>query len=246
MNSPIVAAILGGSQYDCESGSLNSYILHLTSIRDDVMNRLRVGLQQENQKHERSPGPANPPIFPAGGRRAGRTAAAPRRESAADYDALLTRIANALQPADVLEEIWIRDVVDLSWEVFRLRRLKAQLMAASAYEGMGQVLAPLFTVRGHGRLLAEKWAAGADAATRAEIESALEKAGLTMEAVAARTLALRIDDFERIDRMLMAAEPRRAAALQELDTHRANFAMRLRCTLQAVDRPHIGPVPVER
>jgi hypothetical protein len=178
-------------------------------------------------------GPAGPPPLLAG-------------ESAADYDALLARVANALQPADVLEEIWIRDVVDLSWEVFRLRRLKAQLMNSAAHEGMGQVLGPLFPVAGQGRRLAEKWAAGADEAVRAEIEGAMQKAGLNGEAVTARTLALRIGDFERIDRMLMWAEARRAAALQELDTHRANFAMRLRCTLQAVDRPHVGPVPVER
>ena len=30
-------------------------------------------------------------------------------------------------PKDFLEEIWVRDVADLSWEVFRLRRIKAKL-----------------------------------------------------------------------------------------------------------------------
>jgi hypothetical protein len=169
-----------------------------------------------------------------------------RGESAADYDALLARVANALQPADVLEEIWIRDVVDLSWEVFRLRRLKAELMAASAHEGMQEVLEPLFPSAGTGRSLARKWAAGADEDTRQQIETAMGKAGLSRESVAARTLAVRIDDFERIDRMLMEAEARRAAALHELDRHRANFALRLRCTLQAIDRPHVGPVPLDR
>jgi hypothetical protein len=34
--------------------------------------------------------------------------------------------------------------------------------------------------------------------------------------------------------------------LHELDRHRANFALRLRCTLQAIDRPHVGPVPLDR
>src|SRR5262249_50466668 len=124
-------------------------------------------------------------------------------ESAAEYEALLARVANALQPADVLEEIWIRDVVDLCWEVFRLRRLKAALMTSAAHEGMEQLLTPLFPSIGQGRSLARKWAAGADEDTRQQIETAMGKAGVTREAVAARTLALRIDDFERIDRMLM-------------------------------------------
>src|SRR5262249_7648568 len=83
-------------------------------------------------------------------------------ESAAEYEALLARVANALQPADVLEEIWIRDVVDLCWEVFRLRRLKAALMTSAAHEGMEQLLTPLFPSIGQGRSLARKWAAGAD------------------------------------------------------------------------------------
>src|SRR6201988_3614822 len=52
------------------------------------------------------------------------------------YDELLARISGALQPADILEDIWIRDIVDLVWEAFRLRRLKAQLMTARARDGM--------------------------------------------------------------------------------------------------------------
>jgi hypothetical protein len=34
------------------------------------------------------------------------------------YKALQTRVAAAVAPKDVLEEIWVRDVVDLVWELF--------------------------------------------------------------------------------------------------------------------------------
>src|SRR5438128_1718682 len=164
-------------------------------------------------------------------------------ESPAAYEELLLRVANALQPADVLEEIWIRDVVDLVWEASRLRRLKVQLMSAAAHEGMAEVLRPLMAVAGQSEAIAKKWAAGEDPAVLQQVESAIGKAGLTMDAVAARTLSVRIADFERIERMLMAVEARRAAALHQLDRHRENFGLRLRCTLQAIDRPHVGPVP---
>jgi hypothetical protein len=46
-------------------------------------------------------------------------------EDAGAYDELLVRISSAVRPADIFEEIWVRDVVDLVWEALRLRRLKA-------------------------------------------------------------------------------------------------------------------------
>jgi len=40
-------------------------------------------------------------------------------ENAASYDDLLARISGTLKPADILEEIWVCDVVDLVWEKLR-------------------------------------------------------------------------------------------------------------------------------
>ena len=60
-------------------------------------------------------------------------------EDAASYDDLLTRISGTLKPADILEEIWVRDVVDLVWDAFRLRRLKAHLLTAAAHEGVAKL-----------------------------------------------------------------------------------------------------------
>ena len=53
-------------------------------------------------------------------------------ERAAGYDDLLARVTETLQPSDVLEHIWIRDIVDLAWEVFRLRRIKVEHLSAEA------------------------------------------------------------------------------------------------------------------
>jgi hypothetical protein len=147
-------------------------------------------------------------------------------EDAAAYDDLLARISGTLKPKDILEEIWVRDVVDLVWEAFRLRRLKAQLLTAAAHEGMAAILGPLldwsFTDR-----IARQWALREEEAV-AKADAVLAAAGLTMDAVTARTLALRIDEVERIDRMTMAAEARRNAVLREIERHRAAFARTLR------------------
>jgi hypothetical protein len=175
-------------------------------------------------------GPAGPPPLIEG-------------ECAADYETLLSRIANALQPADVLEEIWVRDVVDLSWEVFRLRRLKTQLMAANAHEGMAQLLKPLFANETQAQEVAKKWAARDDDAMH-RVARAMAKAGFTMEQVAAQTFDTNLFVLERIDHLLVSAEARRAAALQELDRHRANFALRLRGALRVIERPQLGAATV--
>jgi hypothetical protein len=152
-------------------------------------------------------------------------------ERAAGYDDLLARVTETLQPSDVLEHIWIRDIVDLTWEVFRLRRLKVGLMSAAAWEGMAKVMEPWVD---HPEATSNSRARG-DYDTVAMVDAALVGGRLTMDHVAARTFSARIGDFERIARMAMAAEAGRNAALHELDLHRASFALRLRRTLQAVE-----------
>jgi hypothetical protein len=54
-------------------------------------------------------------------------------EDAAAYDELSAGIAGAMNPADIFEELWVRDIIDGDWGVFRLRRLQASLMTATAY-----------------------------------------------------------------------------------------------------------------
>src|SRR5262249_28189606 len=46
----------------------------------------------------------------------------------AGYEALRVRVCRTIKPADYIEQIWTRDVVDVVWEIFRLRRMKAEFM----------------------------------------------------------------------------------------------------------------------
>jgi hypothetical protein len=39
------------------------------------------------------------------------------------------RTRGARRPTDFIEEIWLRDIVDLTWEIFRWRRLKTKVLA---------------------------------------------------------------------------------------------------------------------
>src|SRR3712207_4868850 len=48
-------------------------------------------------------------------------------ESNGSYDALLSSITAALKPRDIFDEIWVKDIVDCTWEAQRMRLYKVHL-----------------------------------------------------------------------------------------------------------------------
>ena len=147
-------------------------------------------------------------------------------EDPAAYDGMLERICDTVKPADIIEEIWVRDVVDLTWETLRLRRFKSQLLTANMHQGLKVVLVPLCGYREAEDLSAD-WAKREAYAIK-QVNELLAGADLTMNEVMSETLAVKISDFERIDRLIMSAEARRNAVLREIDRHRANLGQALR------------------
>ena len=57
-------------------------------------------------------------------------------EDAAAYDELLARVCAAVKPADIIDEMFIADIVALGWEVLRWRRLKWTLMQETGLEAL--------------------------------------------------------------------------------------------------------------
>ncbi len=151
-------------------------------------------------------------------------------EKQADYATIAARIVSASGPRDAIEEFLIRDVVDLTWEILRLRRAKAGILKSSMGDGVRNILVSV----GHapeGGTLGERWAAGDDSA-RNKLDAILTRAGLTIDEVTARTLKSNLNSFERLDRMLASAEARRNNGLREIDRHREALGATAR---QAVD-----------
>jgi hypothetical protein len=147
-------------------------------------------------------------------------------EDAGAYEALNRQFRSAVAPKDAIEEMWVRDVVDLLWETMRLRRLKAKLMRAAAHEGLDKLLKPLApnSLRSD---LVDGWVRQ-HAKSIKQVNALLAQAGLDQEAIAAQTLAVKLDTFERIDRLIMQSEARRTMFLREIDRHRDVVARRLR------------------
>lgn len=161
-------------------------------------------------------------------------------EDEAHYAELLDRVLEAVSPADFLEEMWVRDIVDLRWQALRYRRLQANLLQAARHEGLTRVLTRLVVGPLEADDLAGRWARQEAPAIK-EVKRHLAAAGLTLEAVMAETLAARLDDIERIEHMIAETEARFAAALRELDRHRAVLAEALRNAPPLVDDAAFEP-----
>jgi hypothetical protein len=146
-------------------------------------------------------------------------------EYSESYEELHRRFVATLKPADVLEEIWVREAAELAWEIQRLRRIKANMLSGCASEGLEQVLHsidaddPIGTAYG--------WAARDPQAIR-RVDAALSTAGFSIDTIMARTYLERLVEMDRIERIATALEIRRNETLQQIRRHRAPFTERMR------------------
>jgi hypothetical protein len=174
-------------------------------------------------------------------------------EDPAAYDELLARVRGSVKPVDIIEEIWVRDIVDATWDNFRWRRIKISLVEIempSALEAMLEPLMPNRPLKSKENLswsesyapeppsreykLAKKWASG-DQTAIDRVNKLLSSANVTMAMVMASAFEDNFDCIERIDHFMTIAEGRRNAVLREIDRHRSAFAHALRDRVQAVE-----------
>lgn len=166
-------------------------------------------------------------------------------EDSSAYDELLLRATSALKPTDIIEEMFLNDIVRSTWDIIRLRRLQNALLNSAAHKGLMRVLEPLVERPaipfrtlldriGHKQTfgwmseeLAERWRAQ-DPDAHKKVAALLEEAGLSMAEVMAEALSIKIADITAIDSLIFAAEERRNAALRELDRRRESFAQSAR------------------
>jgi hypothetical protein len=159
-------------------------------------------------------------------------------ESEADYDELLSRTTASVKPTDTIEALWVKDIVDLVWEAQRLRRFKSSLLMKAGRQALRSLLAK---TKDAGQLngvrtfsiseLISAYTAG-DAVAVTEVEMILRRLGLDIDTLMAQALAEKLDDLERIDRLIAGADARRNRALNELERRRDSFARRLRLAVQ--------------
>ena len=158
-------------------------------------------------------------------------------EDAELYDLLLAQVSSGVKPSDIIEEMWVRDIVFLSWEISRWRRVKASLLEEAATYGLRVTLAPIVGLDKNSEWmdwLIETWVKQKPSAIK-RVNKLLKSAGLTFDSVIARALTHKFDGIERIDHWITIAEGRRNAILREIDRRRSVFAQRLRDRMQEVE-----------
>jgi hypothetical protein len=162
------------------------------------------------------------------------------------YNEFAARVLRAVKPRDFIEELLVQDVIDLSWDIKRMRLYKAALLSASSWRGVEE-LAVLERDEVEARELARDWAASYPE----DMETVKEMLGyraLPYETLAALGWADRIDTMERIEYIIANVERRRNDALREIERRRSALAAAVRhATADVVDaefedlpRPALG------
>jgi hypothetical protein len=148
------------------------------------------------------------------------------------YEELLRQMGAAVQAADILDWLLVKDVVALTWQIQRSRRLRQSNMRSAQRTAMERLLSSRLP-RPNGSIANEKnatagqiardWFSGDKRATK-EAERLLSQAGLTMADVAVQSLSIKADELDRLDLQDTRYERRRDSILQQLDRRRVGWA----------------------
>jgi hypothetical protein len=158
-------------------------------------------------------------------------------EKAERYDELFERMSNALRPADFIEEIWVRDLVDVTWSCLRWRRILTALLAEQVDAEVDDKVS--FEAKVDAKLLpegpekeemdkllsnSEAWEDLVAKYPRAndkfqELWSAA-KSALNVDLIQAKVLQKNLDTIERMEKFIDAAQQRFDEVIREMDRHR--------------------------
>ena len=155
-------------------------------------------------------------------------------EDAEAYDKLLKQVLREVKPRDTIEEIFVHDVVDLTWEIWRWRRLKTSLVSYGMESVLQKELELLVRENEAPDDLAKKWVQQRPAALK-RVDKLLSSANITIAYVMALAFNNEIEDLERLDRLATIAEGRRNAALHEIERHRAALAQALQSKIAEIE-----------
>jgi hypothetical protein len=161
-------------------------------------------------------------------------------ENEDDYDDLLSKVTVAIKPTDIIESLMVKDITDLAWEAQRWRRLRAEMLTQAGQSALEELLR---STPGAGLIngvqysyanLAACYAAGVEEAIAAVNEILLRR-GLNADTLMAQALSGRLDEVERIDRLIAGADARRNRVLGELERRRDWHVRRSRRLAEDLD-----------
>jgi hypothetical protein len=160
-------------------------------------------------------------------------------EKPKDYRKLLERVFEAVAPADFIEEIWARDLADVTWSMFRLRRSLAAMLDDEVWDKVNDEAssraereATMLPLEGAekeemDRLLDhseldwdERVAKYPRANDKFQALWSKAKSDPNLDLMQARVITYNLDTIERIEALIASAQRRIDEVVRELDRHR--------------------------
>lgn len=155
-------------------------------------------------------------------------------EDEAAYNELLLQVSSAVGPCDFLEEVWVRDFVDLDWEVRRWRQLKTNLISVGIADLLKSKLGKVIKTDRELNDIIALWVAR-DPSAISRVKECLASTGDTLESLATKVVGERLGYLRRLEEFTTKAEWRRNMTLREIDRHRSVLAQRLRDAVQETE-----------
>jgi hypothetical protein len=164
-------------------------------------------------------------------------------ESLREFKLIRNMIVAEVRPESVIEWLWTFDLVELSWEIIRYRRLKIRVIEAKRapaveallvlVDGEGMPAEAIPMVHTQARRARADWRADPKAA--AEIGARLERGGLDQDSINTEAFVQAHELFLMLDQLMHSAQTRRMTLLREIGIRRES-ARRARRTVDLLER----------
>lgn len=151
-------------------------------------------------------------------------------ESEDEFDRLREAFDQELKPQGVVEQMYVADIAQLTWEIIRLRRCKAGIINVASLQALEELLTQLLWVPGDwvedkAKRLARMWFL--DQADKKQVKQLLKNFQLDETAIEAEAVRRTIDQLEQIERLLASSESRRNKALRRIAEYRGSLGRQL-------------------
>jgi hypothetical protein len=159
-----------------------------------------------------------------------------RTESKDDYAKLLEQLIAEINPDGFIERMYVVDIVDLIWEIIRLRHVKTGILNNAHQAAVKNILEQILVKPSKGIAADKAKAEAKDVAydwvfserSKNSVTSMLLEVGLDESAITAEAYRLSINEIEKVDRALALTEARRDKTIRMIAECKENLSERLR------------------
>jgi hypothetical protein len=144
-------------------------------------------------------------------------------ESYRDYRHLEGAIRDHICPQNILEEIWVAEIVEAQWEIQRLRRYKSQIVNSLKLSGLQSLLNSISDGDdAENADLARRFFT--NKAIKKQVNAMLRNFDLDESAVEVEAYRLSMQVLKQIDCRLMELAKRRDKLFQQIEDYRAGIS----------------------